>query len=77
MAAIAEELGHFGSQPSASAEAARIDVAIEAAEDARDRTFPASPISSNVSPPPSGSDDEPDVAELERLADAARAARQP
>jgi chromosome segregation protein len=83
MAAIAEELGHFGSQArAAKAEAARIDVAIAAVQEARAADLSgladlerrlAAADGPDGGPGPS---DDPDVAEIERLADAARAARQ-
>ena len=78
MAAIAEELGHFGSQSrAAKAEAARIEVAIEAVEEARAADLSGlADLEHRLAAADVGSDHEPDVAELERLADRARAARQ-
>jgi chromosome segregation protein len=84
MAAIAEELGHFGSQArAAKAEAARIDAAIAAVQEARaadlsgladlERRLAAADGGPGPGPEAGA---EPDVTELERLGDAARAARQ-
>jgi chromosome segregation protein len=78
MAAIAEELGHFGSQSrAAKAEAARITAAIEAVEEARAADLSGlADLEHRLAAADAGPDHEPDVAELERLADRARTARQ-
>jgi chromosome segregation protein len=78
MAAIAEELGHLGSQAkAATAEAARIDAAIAAVGEARTADLSGlADLELRLSAADAGSDSEPDVTELERLAEAARSARQ-
>jgi chromosome segregation protein len=78
MAAIAEELGLLGSQAkAATAEADRIDAAIAAVVDARTADLSGlADLELRLSAADAGTDAEPDITELERLADAARYARQ-
>jgi chromosome segregation protein len=78
LAAVAEELGHFGSQARAArAEAERITAAISAAQAARDADLAGlADLEQRLANAHDASDDEPDTTERERLADAARAARQ-
>jgi chromosome segregation protein len=78
MAAIAEELGYLGSQAkAATAEAARIDAAIAAVAEARTADLSGlADLELRLSAADAGTDSEPDVTELERLAEAARSARQ-
>jgi chromosome segregation protein len=78
LAAVAEELGHFGSQARAArAEAERITSAIVAAQEARDADLAGlADLEQRLANAHDASDDEPDTTERERLADVARAARQ-
>ncbi|MDX6367498.1 MAG: chromosome segregation protein [Nocardioidaceae bacterium] len=78
MAAIAEELGHLGSQAkAATAEAARVDAAIAAVGGARTADLSGlADLELRLSAADAGTDSEPDVTERERLAEAARSARQ-
>jgi chromosome segregation protein len=78
LAAVAEELGHFGSQARAArAEAERITSAITAAREARDQDLAGlADLETRLANAHDASDDEPDATERERLADAARVARQ-
>ena len=78
LAAVAEELGHFGSQARAArAEAERIASAIAAALEARDQDLAGlSDLETRLANAHDASDDEPDTTERERLAEAARMARQ-
>ncbi|MEA2419826.1 MAG: chromosome segregation protein, partial [Thermoleophilaceae bacterium] len=78
LAAIAEELGHLGSQAkSATAEAARIDAAIAAVELARSADLSGlADLELRLTAADAGTESEPDTSELERLAEAARSARQ-
>ncbi|HET9841455.1 MAG TPA: chromosome segregation protein SMC, partial [Nocardioides sp.] len=81
LAAVAEELGHHGSQARAArAEAERISQAMADAHEARERDLAGqTELESRLAAAEEASDSpdfEPDTAERERLADAARAARQ-
>ncbi|MDX6368439.1 MAG: chromosome segregation protein, partial [Nocardioidaceae bacterium] len=78
LAAVAEELGHFGSQARAArAEADRIASAILAAQGARDADLAGlAELEQRLANAHDTTGDEPDTTERERLADAARAARQ-
>jgi chromosome segregation protein len=78
LAAVAEELGHFGSQARAArAEAERIASAIVDAREARDADLAGlADLEQRLANAHDATDDEPDTTERERLADAARAARQ-
>ncbi|MEA2472021.1 MAG: chromosome segregation protein [Thermoleophilaceae bacterium] len=78
LAAVAEELGHFGSQARAArAEADRIVSAILAAQEARDADLAGlADLEQRLANAHEATDDEPDTTERERLADAARVARQ-
>jgi chromosome segregation protein len=78
LAAVAEELGHFGSQARAArAEAERITSAITAAQEARDQDLAGlADLEARLANAHDASDDEPDTTERERLAEAARMARQ-
>ena len=78
LAAVAEELGQYGSQVrSARAEAARLTEAIAAAEEARDRDLAGlSELETRLATAQEAPDEEPDTGARERLAEAARAARQ-
>jgi chromosome segregation protein len=77
LAAVAEELGHFGSQARAArAEAERVASAITAARAARDADLAGlADLEQRLANAHDASDDEPDTTERERLADAARASR--
>jgi chromosome segregation protein len=77
LAAVAEELGQFGSQArSAKAEAARLEQAIANAHASheKDRAGLAE-LEARLTSAEEAPEEEPDTAERERLADAARAAR--
>jgi chromosome segregation protein len=78
MAAVAEELGQYGSTArSAKAEAARIAAAITAAETARDRDVAGlADLERRLVAARDATDEEPDVTRREELAAAAVAARQ-
>jgi chromosome segregation protein len=78
LAAVAEELGHFGSQARAArAEADRIASAILAAQEARDADLAGlADLEQRLASAQDATGDEPDTTERERLADAARVARQ-
>jgi chromosome segregation protein len=77
LAAVAEQLGQFGSQArSARAEAERLETAIGNAEAARDQDLAGLvELEQRLSAAEEAPEDEPDTAERERLAEAARAAR--
>jgi len=78
LAAVAEELGQYGSLArSAKGEAERLARAIEAAEAARDNDLAGlADLEGRLVAAEESSDEEPDTAERERLGDEARAARQ-
>ncbi len=78
LAAVAEELGQLGSLArSAKGEAERVTAAITAAEAARDRDLAGlAELETRLAAAETGPDEEPDTAERERLAEAARAGRQ-
>jgi chromosome segregation protein len=78
LAAVAEELGHHGSQARAArAEAARVTEAITAAEEARDRDLAGlADLETRLATAEDAPDEEPDTTRREELADAARASRQ-
>ncbi len=78
LAAVAEELGHFGSQARAArSEAERISSAITAAQGARDADLAGlADLEERLANAHDASDDEPDTTERERLAEAARGSRQ-
>jgi chromosome segregation protein len=78
MAAVAEQLAHFGSQArAATAEAARIDAAVAAVEEGRSADLSGlADLQERLRAADDATDLEPDVTELERLAESARAARQ-
>src|SRR5690242_1839077 len=81
LAAVAEELGHYGSTARAArAEAERIATAIATAHEAREADLAGlAELESRLAAAQDATDSpdfEPDTAERERLADAARAARQ-
>ena len=78
MAAVAEELGQLGSLVrSAKAEADRIDQAIAAAEQARDKDVAGlADLEQRLAAAADAPEEEPDTAERERLAEVARLARQ-
>jgi chromosome segregation protein len=78
LAAVAEELGHFGSQARAArAEAERISAAITAAQEARAADLAGlADLEERLANAHDASDDEPDTTERERLAEAARQSRQ-
>ncbi|HEX4473073.1 MAG TPA: chromosome segregation protein SMC [Nocardioides sp.] len=78
LAAVAEELGHHGSQTrSARAEADRIAQAMTDAQEARERDLTGlAELEGRLAAAEDATDDDPDTAERERLAEAARAARQ-
>ena len=77
LAAVAEQLGQFGSQArSARSEAERLDTAIGNAESARDQDLAGlADLEQRLSTAESAPDEEPDTTERERLAEAARTAR--
>ncbi len=79
LAAVAEELGQYGSQARAArAEAERVTAAIARAEEARDQDLAGlAELEARLASADEATDDEePDTSERERLGDAARAARQ-
>ncbi len=78
LAAVAEELGHYGSQArSARGEADRLDTAITAAQDARDRDLAGlAELEARLVQAEDAPDEEPDTTVREELTLAARAARQ-
>jgi len=78
LAAVAEELGQYGSLArSAKEEAERLAQAIEAAETARDRDVAGLvDLQSRLAAAEAASEDDPDTSGRGRLADAAKAARQ-
>ncbi len=78
LAAVAEELGHYGTTArSARAEAERIATAIATATEARDQDLAGlADLEARLAAAHDATDEEPDTTERERLADAARAARQ-
>ncbi len=77
LAAVAEELGQYGSQArNARAEAERLDQGIAAAKEARDRDLQGlAELESRLSSAQDAPDEEPDTALREQLGDEARAAR--
>ena len=78
LAAVAEELGHYSTTArSARAEADRISTAIAAAQEARDQDLAGlADLETRLAAAHVATDEEPDTTQRERLADAARAARQ-
>ncbi len=78
LAAVAEELGHYGTTArSARAEAERIATAIAAAAEARDQDLAGlADLEARLAAAHDATDEEPDTTERERLVDAARGARQ-
>ncbi|HEY0774477.1 MAG TPA: AAA family ATPase, partial [Nocardioidaceae bacterium] len=78
LAAVAEELGQYGSQVrSAKGEAERLAQAIAAAEAARDKDLAGlAELEQRLAAAEDSPEEEPDTTERERLAEAARAARQ-
>ncbi|GAB2751228.1 chromosome segregation protein SMC [Nocardioides pakistanensis] len=78
LAAVAEELGQYGSQVrSAKGEAERLSKAIAAAEAARDKDLAGlAELEERLEAAEDSPEEEPDTAERERLAEEARAARQ-
>ncbi|MFN8194751.1 MAG: chromosome segregation protein SMC [Nocardioidaceae bacterium] len=78
LAAVAEELGHYGSQSRAArAEADRLAKAVAEAEEARTRDLAGlADLESRLASAQEAPDEEPDTSDRERLAEAARAARQ-
>ncbi|RJS44957.1 chromosome segregation protein SMC [Nocardioides cavernaquae] len=78
LAAVAEELGQYGSQSrSARAEAERIAEAIAKAEEARDRDAAGlAELEARLATAVDAPDEEPDTSVREQLIEAARAARQ-
>jgi chromosome segregation protein len=77
LAAVAEELGQYGSQArAAKAEASRLDQAIAGAEEARDRDLAGlAELEQRLAAAEEAPEEEPETADRERLADEARAAR--
>ena len=77
LAAVAEQLGQFGSQArSARSEAERLDTAIGTAESAREQDLAGlADLEQRLTAAESAPDEEPDTTERERLAEAARTAR--
>jgi chromosome segregation protein len=77
LAAVAEELGQYGSQARAArAEASRLDQAIAAAEEARDRDLAGlAELEQRLAAAEETPEEEPDTATRERLAEEARGAR--
>ncbi|WP_027863366.1 chromosome segregation protein SMC [Marmoricola sp. URHB0036] len=77
LAAVAEELGQYGSQArNARAEADRLDQAILAATEARDRDLQGlAELESRLASAEDAPDEEPDTATRERLGEESRAAR--
>jgi chromosome segregation protein len=78
LAAVAEELGQYGSQArSARGEAERLERAIAAAEEARDKDQAGlADLEARLAAAQEAPEEEPDTAERERLVEAARQARQ-
>jgi chromosome segregation protein len=78
LAAVAEELGHHGSQARAArSEAERISQAMATAQEAREQDLAGlAELEGRLAAAQDATDEEPETAERERLADAARAARQ-
>jgi chromosome segregation protein len=78
LAAVAEELGQYGSQARAArAEAERVTAAIARAEEARDQDLAGlAELEARLAAADEAPDEEPDTSERERLVDAARNARQ-
>ncbi len=78
LAAVAEELAQHGSLArSAKGEAERITLAIQQAQEARERDLAGlAELEARLSAAEETTDEEPDTADRERLADEARAARQ-
>jgi chromosome segregation protein len=78
LAAVAEGLGHHGSQARAArSEADRIAQAMAAAQEAREQDLAGlAELETRLTAAEGASDEEPDTAERERLVEAARAARQ-
>jgi chromosome segregation protein len=78
LAAVAEELGQYGSQARAArGEAERLDRSIAAAQEAREKDLAGlADLETRLQGAEQAPDEEPDTAERERLAEAARTARQ-
>jgi chromosome segregation protein len=78
LAAVAEELGQYGSQARAArAEAERVTAAIARAEEARDQDLAGlAELEARLASADQATDEEPDTGERERLVDAARGSRQ-
>ncbi len=78
LAAVAEELGQYGSQVrSAKGEAERLAQAISAAEEARDKDLAGlADLEQRLTAAEDSPEEEPDTSERERLAEAARESRQ-
>jgi len=78
LAAVAEELGQYGSQARAArAEAERVTTAIARAEEARDQDLAGlAELEARLASADQATDEEPDTGERERLVDAARGSRQ-
>jgi chromosome segregation protein len=78
LAAVAEELGHYGTQARAArAEAERISQAIASAAAAREQDLARiAELEDRLAGAEEATDEEPDTTERERLVDAAREARQ-
>ncbi len=78
LAAVAEELGQYGSQArSAHGEAERLEKAIAAAEAARDKDLAGlAELEQRLAAAEDAPEEEPDTAERERLAEEARSCRQ-
>jgi chromosome segregation protein len=78
LAAVAEELGQFGSLARAArGEAERLATAIAAAEEARDKDLAGlAELEQRLAAAEDAPDEEPDTSRREQLAEAARAARQ-
>ncbi|MGO4258292.1 AAA family ATPase, partial [Marmoricola sp. RAF53] len=77
LAAVAEELGQYGSQArSAKAEAARLEQAIASAQESHTKDLAGlAELETRLANAEDAPEDEPDTADRERLADEARAAR--
>jgi chromosome segregation protein len=78
LAAVAEELGQYGSQVrAAKGEAERLAAAIAKAEEARDKDLAGlADLEARLAAVEEAPEEEPDTSERERLAEAARVARQ-
>ncbi len=78
LAAVAEELGQYGSQARAArAEAERVTAAITRAEEARDQDLAGlAELEARLASADEATDEEPDTSERERLVDGARSSRQ-